>query len=327
VKTERTVVTASTSSRREAAPHDPYAASRSDQRLAIAATLVAVVLWASAFVGIQAAGRVLSAGALSLSRLSVGSMALGLLVILRRERLPPRRDCVGIVACGLLWFGAYNVLLNQAERLVDAGTAAMLVNIGPIFVAVLSGLALREGFPRRLLIGCAIGFGGTVIIGLATSARAVHAGAGVVLCVAAAAAYAGGVTIEKPLLARNSALTVTWLACTVGAVACLPFAPQLSHDLARADVATVAWIFYLGALPTAVGFGFWAYALARTGAGRMGATTYLVPPVAIVMGWCLLGDAPAGLAFGGGAFCLIGVAVARGIRLPRRSPFAGQRSA
>jgi drug/metabolite transporter (DMT)-like permease len=35
-----------------------------------------------------------------------------------------------LIICGLLWFGAYNALLNQAERMVDAGTAAMLVNIG-----------------------------------------------------------------------------------------------------------------------------------------------------------------------------------------------------
>lgn len=50
----------------------------------------------------------------------------------------------------------------------------------------------------------------------------------------------------------------------------------------------------------------------------MGATTYLVPPIAILMGWLLLGDVPPGLAFGGGVICLIGVAVTRGLGLPRR---------
>ena len=30
--------------------------------------------------------------------------------------------------------------LNEAERSVDAGTAAMLVNIGPIIIAVLAGV-------------------------------------------------------------------------------------------------------------------------------------------------------------------------------------------
>lgn len=314
---DRSTVSLDAEEHRGVAKSDQDAPSR-EQWLAIIAALVTVVLWASAFVGIRAAGRMLSAGPLSLGRLMVGSVALGLLVVIRREPLPSRRDLIGVVVCGLLWFGAYNVLLNQAERLVDAGTAAMLVNIGPIFIAVLSGLLLKEGFPRRLLIGCAIAFAGTVIIGLATSARGLDAGVGAILCIAAAAAYAGGVTVEKPLLARNSALSVTWLACTVGAIACLPFAPQLVHEVAPADGATIAWTVYLGVLPTAVGFSFWAYALARTSAGRMGATTYLVPPMAILMGWLLLGDVPAGLAFGGGVLCLAGVAVTRGARLPRR---------
>jgi drug/metabolite transporter (DMT)-like permease len=303
--------------RRPTTSSEPDLPSR-EQRLAILAALVTVVLWASAFVGIRAAGRMLSAGPLSLGRLLVGGLALGLLVLIRRQPLPSRRDFIGVVVCGLLWFGAYNVLLNQAERLVDAGTAAMLVNIGPIFVAVLSGLLLKEGFPRRLMIGCAIAFAGTVTIGLATSTRGPQAGVGAILCIAAAAAYAGGVTAEKPLLARNSALTITWLACTVGAIACLPFAPQLVDELARAHDATIPWLVYLGVFPTAVGFGFWAFALARTSAGRMGATTYLVPPVAILMGWLLLGDVPVGLAFGGGVLCLTGVAVTRGVHLPRR---------
>jgi len=289
-----------------------------EQRLAIAAALVTVVLWASAFVGIRAAGRTLSAGPLSLSRLLVGSLALGLLMVARREPLPARRDLRGLLVCGLLWFGAYNVLLNQAERAVDAGTAAMLVNIGPVFIALLSGLLLGEGFPRRLIFGCAIAFAGTLVIGLTTSAQGLSAGLGALLCIAAAAAYAGGVTAEKPLLARTSALTITWAACTVGAVACLPFGPQLLHELARPDPGSLAWAAYLGVFPTAVGFSFWAYALARTSAGRMGVTTYLVPPAAILMGWALLGDAPPLLAFLGGALCVVGVAVTRGARLPRR---------
>jgi drug/metabolite transporter (DMT)-like permease len=284
---------------------------RREQSLALAAALVTVTLWASAFVGIRSAGRDLSPGALTLGRLLVGSLALGALVLARREPLPARRTLPAIVLCGLLWFGAYNVLLNAAERRVDAGTAAMLVNVGPVLIAVLAGVVLREGFPRPLLAGCAIAFGGAVVIGLATSEQGVRAGWGAVLCLAAALAYAGGVVAQKTVLSRASPLQVTWLACTVAAIACLPFAPALVREAGSADVSSIAWALYLGALPTAVAFTTWAYALARTSAGRMGATTYLVPPLAIGMAWVLLGESPPGLAFAGGALCLAGVVVAR----------------
>jgi drug/metabolite transporter (DMT)-like permease len=110
----------------------------------------------------------------------------------------------------------------------------------------------------------------------------------------------------------QSALQVTFLACVVGALACLPFAQGLVHDLRAASTPAVAWTVYLGAFPTALGFTTWAYALRRTTAGRMGATTYLVPPIAVVMGWVVLGEAPPALALAGGALCLAGVFVTRG---------------
>jgi drug/metabolite transporter (DMT)-like permease len=289
----------------------------SQTRLALGAALVTVTLWASAFVGIRAARIDLTAGPLSLARLLVGALVLGVVVAFRREPLPPRRDVPRLVLCGLLWFGAYNVLLNEAERRVDAGTAAMLVNVGPILIAVLAGLLLGEGFPRGLLVGCLVAFGGAIVIGVATSRGGLDAGWGALLCLGAAATYAGGVVAQKPLLERTSALQVTFLACLVGAVACLPFGPGLVREVGHASTPALVWAVYLGVFPTAIGFTTWAYALRRTSAGRMGATTYLVPPLAILIAWAMLGETPPALGFAGGALCLAGVAVTRGARVPR----------
>lgn len=281
----------------------------------LAATVAAgitVVLWASAFVGIRAVGTDVSAGGLALGRLLIGSVALGALVLIRREGLPSRRALPGIVACGLLWFAGYNLLLNAGERLVDAGTAAMLVNIGPLLIAALAGIFLGEGFPRALIAGALVAFTGTAMLAAATGIGDDSSVAGVALCLGAALAYAGGVVIQKPLLALSSALQVTWLACTVGAIACLPFAPALVREVTVADPSVIGWVVFLGVFPTAIAFTTWAYALRRTTAGRMGATTYLVPPVAILLAWVVLGEIPPLGALAGGIVCLVGVAISRG---------------
>ena len=279
--------------------------------MAWGAALVTVTLWASAFVGIRAAGEGLSPGALSLARLLVGSLVLGAFVLARREPFPAGRDLPAIALCGALWFGLYNVVLNAAERLVDAGTAAMLVGIAPVLIAVFAGVLLGEGFPRALFAGCAVAFAGVVVIGSATSGRGFDAGLGASLCLVAAFAYASGVVIQKPLLGRASGLQVTWLACSVGAIACLPFAPALLREVGEAGAAALGWTVYLGVFPTAIAFSTWAHALSRTTAGRMGSTTYLVPPLAVLMGWAILGEVPPSFALFGGALCLVGVAVSR----------------
>jgi drug/metabolite transporter (DMT)-like permease len=279
--------------------------------LTFAAALVTVGLWASSFIGIRSAARQLSPEALALGRLTIASMALGLLVLVRREPLPSRRDLPAIAFCGVFWFGLYNIALNEAERRVDAGTAAMLVNVGPILIAVLAGVILREGFPRRLLVGCAVAFAGAIVIGSATSKHGFAPSWGALLCLAAALFYAGGVVAQKPLLVRVSALQMTWLACTVGALVCLPFAGALGHQLPDTPASAIGWMVYLAIAPMALGFLTWGYALARTTAGRMAATTYLVPPIAILLGWLLLGEAPPALAVVGGTLCLAGVFVAQ----------------
>jgi drug/metabolite transporter (DMT)-like permease len=286
--------------------------------LTVSACGVTVLLWASAFVAIRKAGEQLSPGALSLGRLAIASAVLGLLVLVRRERVHlTGGDWLRIIIFGAAWFGIYNLALNDAERHVDAGIAAMVVNIGPILIALLAGWLLKEGFARGLLGGSVLAFGGVAVIAFSAS-TGTHADLlGVVLCVVAAVAYSIGVVNQKPLLGHLPGLTVTWLGCTVGMLVCLPFAPSLVHDVGHAGGGSLVLVAYLAVFPTAVGFTTWAYALRRTTAGKMGATTYLVPTVAIFLGWLLLGEQPAPLALVGGALCLAGVFLTR--RRPRRT--------
>ena len=282
--------------------------------LALGAALLTVVLWASAFVGIRAVADELSPGSFALGRLLVAALALGVIVAVRRPGLPARRRDWGLIAVsGVVWFGGYFIALNAGEGLVDAGTAAMLVNVGPILIALLAGLFLGEGFPPRLVVGSAIAFAGTVVIGVASGAQSGQENAplGVLLCLLAAVAYAIGVTVQKPALARVPALSVTAIACAIGAAVTLPFAPLLVEELGSAPPDAIAWIVYLGIFPTAIAFTTWAFALNRTTAGRLGSTTYLVPPVAIGLAWLMLNEVPPALAFLGGALCIGGVIVAR----------------
>jgi drug/metabolite transporter (DMT)-like permease len=289
---------------------DPISSERRDLT-AITAALATVVFWGSGFVGIRAVATTLSPGGIALGRLVVSTVLLTGVALAQRKPLPHRRDLIGIGLYGVLWLGIYSVALNAAERLIDAGTAAMLIATGPILIAFLSGLFLAEGFPSNLFLGCAIAFVGAVIIGVATSEGASHTTVGILLCAIAVLAYSVAVVVQKGVLRRASPFQVTWLGSTAATIACLPFAPALVEEASRAPASAIGWIVYLGAVPTAVGFLTWTFALRRTTAGRTGSFLYLVPVVATGLGWLLLGEVPPWLAFIGGALCLGGVFVAR----------------
>ncbi|WP_224392494.1 DMT family transporter [Pseudonocardia sp. ICBG1293] len=286
----------------------------SGTRVALAAG-VTVVAWASAFVAIRAVGPAFGAGGLALGRLLVGGLALTLAVLLSRSWVRPTgREWLLMTLCGVSWFAVYNVALNAAEERLDAGTAAMLVNVGPILIALSAGVVLREGFPRPLLAGAGIGFAGAVLIGFATSGGGpdgARGPAGALLCLLAAATWTVGVLTQKPVLRRLPALQVTQVSCLVGAVATLPWAPDLLTATGAASWPEIAGMVYLGLVPTALAFGTWAYALSRTDAGRLGVTTYLVPTLVVLLAWPVLGELPPPLALLGGALALAGVALSR----------------
>ena len=286
--------------------------------LPVAAVAVTLLLWASAFVAIRYLGDDFSPGALSLGRLLVGALCLAAVALPRGLPRPSGHDLFSILVIGVLWFGVYNLALNEGERRVDAGTAAMLIQVSPVLIALLAAVFLSERFTRYLVVGLVLAFGGVVLIALSTSPGGSSDVLGVLLCLTSAVVYSISLILQKPLMARMAAVHVVWLACTVGAIASLPFAPTLVRELGDAPASSIWWEVYLGVFPTAIAFTTYAFALRHMSASSLGVTTYLVPPLTIVMGLVFLGEVPPTMAYAGGALALVGVAVAR--RKPRSRP-------
>ena len=292
-------------------------ASAARRWVVVGALALTLVLWASAFVAIRHLGRDVPPGALSLGRLLVASVALGFVVFRRPRTWPARRDWPLLLLCGIAWFGVYNLALNEAERRIDAGTSALIVQIGPIIVALLATVFLGEAMTRWLLIGMAVGFAGVVVIARGFSSGDSGDLVGVWLAVLAAVTYAVGVLAQKPLLGRLPGPEVTWLACVIGALTCLPWTGELVDVVRTSDASSLLWIAYLGVFPTAIAFSLWAFVLARSNAGTLTLTTFLVPFIATLIAWMVLGEVPPPLTFAGGALCIAGVLLTRRRSRPR----------
>ncbi|GAB3991695.1 DMT family transporter [Nocardioides marmoraquaticus] len=246
--------------------------------LPLAAVGTTLVLWASAFVAIRHLGDDFGPGALSLGRLLVASVCLAVVVLPRRLPWPTRRQWPPVVAIGVLWYAVYNVALNAGELRVDAGTAAMLIQVSPVLIALLAAAFLGERFTATLGAGLALAFGGVVLIAVGSSGDGASTEwAGVLLCLVSAVSYAVSVVLQKPLVGALPAVQVTWLACTVGLACCLPFAGQLVRDVAAAPLSSIGWLVFLGVGPTAIAFSTYAFALRHMSASSLGVTTYLVP--------------------------------------------------
>jgi drug/metabolite transporter (DMT)-like permease len=78
-------------------------------------------------------------------------------------------------------------------------------------------------------------------------------------------------------------------------------------------------IAYLGIFPAACAYIAWTYALANFSTARASSFLYLVPVVAIIVGWLWLDEKPALLSIVGGATIMAGVVLVNDAKLKPKS--------
>ena len=271
---------------------------------AIGGTLLA---WSSAFVVIRATIEVFDPIELALLRQLTALPLLALLLMGHKWVWPTRREWLLISVFGLGWFTTYIIALNTAEQTIDAGTASFIVNIGPLLIAVGAWKFLGESLPRNLIAGALISLTGVGLIAWATSSSSEFSPIGVVWALVATVMYAIGVLTQKPALTRISAAQVTFLGAAISVVPLVGWIPSAFATVSTAPPAAIFGVIWLGAIPTALGYALWGYALTRMPAGRLGVATYLVPPLVVIESFLILGEAAHPLALVGGAVALLGV--------------------
>lgn len=267
--------------------------------LALAATLV---LWASAFAGIRYGVREYDPLGLAFARNTVTALTLlGIGVLWKRELFARlgRGDWLRLALAGVVGIALYQGTLVSGELSVDAGTASLIINTSPIFVALFALLMLREHPGLRGWVGVFMGFVGAAILVSARRAGT-HVDYGALLVLVAAVAQAASFIIQKPLLAKLGPFAVTAWVGVFGALALIPSAPQAWHGLTHASARATLAMLYLGLFPAAIGNLTWAYALSRLPAGRAATALYLIAPIALLISWLALGEQPGWQALLGG---------------------------
>lgn len=273
----------------------------------LAAIIGTLLSWSSAFVVIRSVGEEFPPAELAFLRMAVAVPLLALFMIGKKWVTPTLREWLLIAAFGVGWFTTYIVALNTAEQSIDAGTASFIVNIGPLLIAVGAAVFLGESLPRNLLAGALVALCGVGLIAWATSTSENFSITGVLWALVATVTYAIGVLTQKPALKRISSAQVTFLGALISLIPLVFWAPAAVTHFVTAPSSAVLGIVWLGAIPTALGYGLWGYALTRMPAGRLGVSTYLVPPLVVIESFLLLGEAAHPIAIVGGAIALTGV--------------------
>jgi drug/metabolite transporter (DMT)-like permease len=273
--------------------------------LAVAGT---VISWAAAFPAIRFALREVDPLPLAAIRFALAAIFAVAWLIWARPQRPPARDFGLITVCGAMGIAAYNMLLNAGQMTVSAGAASFIVNTQPLFMVLLAVVFLGERFTAWSWVGAGLGFGGVAIIA-SGQPGGFSFGMGSSFIVGAALSAAIFSVIQRPLIARFPPLTVTAFVLLAGAIMLLPWLSAGARQFSCSSVNTMASIIFLAVAPAAIGQTCWTYAIKSYGAARAGQFLYLIPPLAVLFSWAVIGELPSWRTLAGGLSALLGVII------------------
>lgn len=248
---------------------------------------------------------------LALRYAAVVVLLVGAFALLRPPLPVGRAGWLQLVIGGVLVQGLYFALLYLALDLgLAAGTAALLVSLQPVLVGLAAPRVTGDRVGRSRWIGLMIGLlGAGLVIVAQDSVRAGAAGA-MACAVGSLLALTAGTLHENRCGVDTHPVTANLVSCSV-ALALTALAAAGLEDLHvdwTSDLAIS--LAYLVVANTLVSITLLLAMLRAGQAARVSALFFLVPPLAALIAWLMLGEELHGLAWAGMAVAAIGVGIA-----------------
>jgi drug/metabolite transporter (DMT)-like permease len=302
----------------------PVAGHDSARQWGLIAQFVAMgVIWGASFLFMKVALTGVSFGQVAWSRLVLGGLTLGIIVLATRSRLP---------RSGVMWLhftviaisGAVipHLLFAWGTQHVTSALASIFNAVTPITTALFATLAFRvERLNRGQILGVALGIIGVIVIvgpwveGIGGSLLGQLACLGAVTCYG----FTFGYTRKYISSSDVSGITAAFLQIGIAGVIMLGLTPWIATGPVELDVWVVGALLLLGALGTGVAY-MWNMAVIRAwGPTSASTVTYITPVVGVVLGFLVLGETFSWHEPLGAVLVFLGILLAQN-RLRRRTP-------
>lgn len=274
------------------------------------ATLL-IVLWSSGFVGIRFASGHASVFLVLFWRTLVAGLILLPFALLKGPRITRRAllEQVGFGVFGnFLYLGGFAFGIGQG---VPTGLVALMADLVPLAIAVLSLPVLGQALSGQQWLGTAIGVSGVLF----ASADALRLGAAPLLAyalpVAGMIAFAAAIVMQKKLHAVNMPVHQSiCIQCLTGAALFAVCALREGSLLPPADETFLIGIAWLVLLATFGCYSIYYICLRLYAPARISSVIYLSPPVTMLWAWAMFGEPLTLMMFAGLAVSLLGVYLA-----------------
>jgi len=203
-------------------------------------------------------------------------------------------DLPTLVVLGLLGVALNQFLFILGLSRTSVAHAAIFANMTPILVVLLARIRGLEKITALKVTGVVVALAGVVLL-RTLDARPHGAAAsfsGDLFTFCGSLAFAMFTVLGKPATRQHGTIAVNTVAYIGGAVVMAPVTLWQSARFSFAAVSAAAWVSlgYMAVLPSVICYLIYYHALAHMEASRLAAFSYLLPPLATVMGIFLLNE-------------------------------------
>lgn len=279
-------------------------------------------LWGASFLFMRHAAPAFGPVALVQVRVTIAAAVLLVLLLLRGDRAALRTHAAALGFVGVMNSALPFVLLTYATLFVTGGFAAILNATTPMWTALVGWVWLRERLRALQWLGLALGVAGVAALlwgrlDLRPGSTQWQVTLAIGAALLGAVAYGTSATFAKKRLAGVPALVVATGSQIAAAIVLLP-ASLFAWPAQTPGLDAWASACALAIACTALAYLLYFRLIARVGAVRAAAVTFLVPVFATFWGWLFLAEEFTLQMLAGGCVILAGTALALGlVRAPR----------
>lgn len=258
-------------------------------------------LWSSGYTAVYSALKDFSPEGLALFTFLVASIALIVVAMAGKIRLPEKKDLPTIISCGIMGIAVYQLILMNGQKLVSTSTASVLVGTYPVFVTILSAIILKEAFNLGKFIGISISFAGVGLITFAENPD-FTLNYGALMLLAGAFIVSIVDLVQKKLMDKYTPVELTAYFVWTGTIVLLIFSRSLITDLSTVSANGLCYGVYLGLCSRFMSYILWAKLISKYSLVFLSGFCYTVPFFTMLLAFLFLNQHP-------GQFAIVGALV------------------
>jgi drug/metabolite transporter (DMT)-like permease len=254
--------------------------------------VVFCLLWSFAFVAGKIGVTYCPPLILLAARFSLAGILILGITALRRERWSLSwRDTLAFALIGVANNALYLGLGYTGLQTVSAGLGGLIVSANPVFTAVFAALLLNEQLTWRKIAGLVLGIVGVGLIvwhRMSVGTDSLH---GILFTFASLASIVAGTILFKLLAPKGSLWIGNGIQNIAAGIVLIPFAVTLSsaNDIVP-NLPLFASFAFLTLGGSVLAYVIWFHLLRVCGATAASAYHFLMPPLAMMFAWMVLGE-------------------------------------